>query len=250
MIKIYPLIIVSCIFALTGEELVIQMDEKLNPTNFTSNMNMLLTNKNGKTRTSIIHSIIQNNGKKQITWFLSPPDDKGIAFLKIEHENKEDDMKIWLPAFNKIKRISTRKRSDSFMGSDISYEDMSNRKMKEYEFSIIGKEIINGSICHILESIPKEHIKSEYSHHHTWVDSSLLIQLMEKSYDKNGDLLKEKQFSYVKINTYQILNQIHVKNIKKNHSTQLTFDNIMLDLNIKDDIFHERYLKHLPNLKK
>jgi outer membrane lipoprotein-sorting protein len=247
MKKLYPLILVSCIFALTGENLVIQMDEKLNPENSTSNISMLLTNKNGKTRTSIIHSIIKDNGEKQITWFLSPSDDKGIAFLKIEHENKKDEMKIWLPAFKKVKRISIRKRSDSFMGSDISYEDMSNRKRKEYDFNIIGQESLNGSICHILKSIPKEHIQSEYSHHHTWVDTSLLIPLKEKSYDKNGNLLKEKQFSYVKINTYQILNQIQVKNIQKNHSTQLTFDNIMLNLDIKDEIFHERYLKHLPN---
>ena len=249
MKKIYPLILISYMFALTGENLVIQMDEKLKPANSTTKMNMLLTNKNGKTRNSIIHSIIKNNGEKQITWFLSPPDDKGIAFLKIEHENKEDEMKIWLPAFKKIKRISTRKRSDSFMGSDISYEDMSNRKKKEYDFKIIGQKNLNGSTCHVLKSIPKEQIQSEYSHHHTWIDTSLLVPLKEESYDKNGNLLKEKQFSYVEINTYQILNQIHVKNIQKNHSTRLTFNDIMIDLNIKDEIFHERYLKHLPNLK-
>ena len=46
MKKIYPLILISYIFALTGENLVIQMDEKSKPANSTTKMNMLLTNKN------------------------------------------------------------------------------------------------------------------------------------------------------------------------------------------------------------
>ena len=45
-------------------------------------------------------------------------------------------MHIWLPAFKKIKRISSKKRSDSFMGSDISYEDMSTRKNDDYNFIV------------------------------------------------------------------------------------------------------------------
>ena len=142
-------------------------------------MTMMLTNKKGKTRSSTIHSIIKNNGEKQIIWFLSPADDKGIAFLKIEHGTKDDEMHIWLPAFKKIKRISSKKRSDSFMGSDISYEDMSTRKNDDYNFNLIGLESYNGTKCHLLESIPKNHIRTEYGMHHTWIDSSLLLPLKE-----------------------------------------------------------------------
>ena len=123
-------------------------------------------------------------------------------------------MHIWLPAFKKIKRISSKKRSDSFMGSDMSYEDMTTRKKEDYFFNIIKLEKYNNVNCHVLESIPKKNIHSEYSKHHTWVDSSLLIPLKEYSYDKNGELLKEKRFSYFKMNSFQILKEIFVKNIQ------------------------------------
>ena len=79
--------------------------------------------------------ILKNDGEKQIMWFLSPAEDKGVAFLKIEHDNKNDEMKIWLPAFDRVKRIAARKRSDNFMGSDMSYEDMSSRQLNEYIFT-------------------------------------------------------------------------------------------------------------------
>ena len=236
------------VFALTGNELVIQMELKPSPKNAETNMNMTLKNKKGKIRSSTVHSIIKNNGEKQIIWFLSPADDKGIAFLKIEHEEKNDEMQIWLPAFKKIKRISSKKRSDSFMGSDMSYEDMSTKKKENYSFNIIKSENYNGIKCHVLESIPKKHIRSEYSKHHTWIDASLLIPLKENSYDKNGELLKEKEFSYIEMNSFQIIKEIFVKNIQKNHSTKIIFDEIELNIDMKNNMFHKKHLKHMPKL--
>ena len=50
------------------------------------------------------------------------------------------------------------------------------------------------------------------------------------------------------MNSFQILKEIFVKNIQKNHSTKLTFDEIELNIDIKDDIFHEKYLKRIPKL--
>jgi len=76
-----------------------------------------------------------------------------------------------MPAFKKIRRISASKRSDSFMGSDMSYEDMSTRQSNEFKFKIIGSEIFKDASCYLLESKPKEHIRTEYSHHITWVES-------------------------------------------------------------------------------
>jgi hypothetical protein len=207
---------------------------------------MTLINKNGKTRSSSLRSIVKDDGAKQIIWFLSPADDKGIAFLKIEHDTKDDEMRIWLPAFKKIRRISAKKRSDSFMGSDMSYEDMSSRQLHEFKFTLIGQEVYDSIACHLLESIPREHIRTEYSRHITWVDSTRLIPLKEESFDKSGQLLKEKYFSYTMIKEYQILTKIHVTNIQKNHSTTLNFENFELDTNVKDDLFNERYLKRLP----
>ena len=78
------------------------------------------------------------------------------------------------------------------------------------------------------------------------MDSVLLIPIKEESYDKSGQLFKEKYFSYTIIKEYHILTKVHVTNIQRNHSTTLNFDNIELDTGVEDDLFHERYLKRLP----
>ena len=239
-------VVISLLFGLTGDELAHQMDNRKTPADFKVDLIMTLINKKGKTRTSSLRSITKDDGAKQIIWFLSPADDKGVSFLKIEHDDKDDEMRMWLPAFKKVRRISAKKRSDSFMGSDMSYEDMSTRQLDEFNFNILGNEIYQDIPCHLLESTPKEHIRTEYSRHITWVDSTLFIPLKEESYDKSGILLKEKNFSYTVIKDYQILTEIRVTNIQKNHTTSLTFENIELDSGVEDNLFHERYLKRLP----
>ena len=240
------MIVAGWVFALTGDELAQQMDSRKKPSDSKVDFLMTLINKKGKSRSSSLHSIMKNDGKKQITWFLSPANDKGIAFLKIEHDERDDEMRIWLPAFKKIRRISAKKRSDSFMGSDMSYEDLSSRQLDEFTFTLIRQEVYDSISCHLLESIPKKHIRSEYSRHITWVDSIFFIPLKEESYDKSDQLLKEKKFSYTKIKDFQILTEIHVTNMQKNHSTHLKFENIELDTGVQDALFHERHLKRMP----
>ena len=246
MKKISILLLSGWVFALTGDELAQQMDGRKTPIDSKVDLLMTLTNKKGKTRTSSLRSINKNDGEKQIIWFLSPTDDKGVSFLKIEHDDRNDEMRMWLPAFKKIRRISAKKRSDSFMGSDMSYEDLSSRQLDKFIFTLIGQEVYDSISCYLLESIPKGDIRTEYSRHITWVDSTLLIPLKEESYDKSGQLLKEKYFSYTIIKEYHILTKVHVTNIQKNHSTTLNFENIELDTGVEDDLFHERYLKRLP----
>ena len=233
-------------FGLSGYELASQMDNRKKPIDSKMDLKMQLTNKKGKTRSYILHSVVKDNAKKQMIWFLSPPDDKGISFLKIEHDNKDDEMRIWLPAFKKIRRIAATKRSDSFMGSDMSYEDLSSRQLNEYTFKIINQEIYDSIPCHLLESIPNKNILTEYSRHITWVDTTLLLPIREKSFDNVGNLLKEKIYTYIHTNGYEILSEISVRNIQKNHSTELQFKNIELDTRVKNNLFHERNLKRLP----
>jgi len=238
-------ILFQCLFALSGTELATLINDRESPKDMKSNMSMVLTNKNNKTRTSEIRSYSKDSNKKQILWFLAPADDKGVAYLKIEHENKNDDMKLWLPNFKKIRRISSRKQSESFMGSDMSYEDMTSRNLNEYTYSITGSEIINDKDCYILKSTPNG-IKTEYSKHHSWITKDTYLTLKEESFDKNGKLLKSKSIVYQKIKKYNIMKELHVKNIQRNHQTLLKFDNIEIDSGIEDNIFHEKNLKRMP----
>ena len=131
------------------------------------------------------------------------------------------------------------------MGSDLTYEDMTNRKLEDYSYNVIGSEIISNKNCYLLEQIPKIS-KTNYSKHISWITKDDFLPIKENSFDKNRTLIKEKIFTYQKIENYHILNSILVKNYINNHTTHLKFYNIIVNSNIKDDFFHEKNLKRLP----
>ena len=245
-ITILLITIISTSYPQDGMAIAKMVDERKAPQDIVSKTTMLLTNSKGKTRTSTILSKSINNSSKQILWFLNPADDKGVAFLKIEHDDKADEMRMWLPAFKKVRRISSSKKGDSFMGSDLSYEDMTSRALDENNYKRLENDMIDGKECFVLEVVPNAEIKSTYSKHITWVEKETLIAIKEESYDLGGSLRKKKKFFFDSISGYDVINEIFVEDIQKNHTTKLTMDDIKVDSDIDESLFQEKNLKRLP----
>jgi hypothetical protein len=155
-------------------------------------------------------------------------------------------MRMWLPAFKKIRRISSKKKGDSFMGSDLSYEDLSNRDLDKSEFTRLDDETINGVDYFVLEITPKKEAKSSYSKHTSWIDKNSLMAVKEESYDKSGALKKKKEFSHQEMKGYFVMKRVFVEDVQKNRTTEVAFENVQVDMGIEENLFQEKNLKRLP----
>ena len=245
---IFLLINLCFVFGQTGFEIAKMVDDLPDPKDISNQTKMILINKKGKTRSMTMASISMDGNRKQITWFLEPKDEKGVAFLKIEHVDKDDEMKMWLPAFKKVRRISSKKKGDAFMGTDLSYEDLTNRVLSENEYKRLDDEIIDGKECYVIEVWPKKSSKSFYTKHISWIEKTTLMGIKEESYDRKGKLKKEKQYEFEQIKDYYVMNRVFVKDTQKNHSTEVVFSNIKVDTGINSKIFQEKNLKRIPRL--
>ena len=237
---------VSVLTGQSGYDIAKKLDEKEQPKDLINRTSMVLTNSKGKTRTNTMISKSMDSNRRQMIWFLEPKDDKGVAFLKIEHDDGNDEMRMWLPAFKKVRRISSSKKSDSFMGSDLSYEDMTSRELSENTYNRLEDDVVDGRECYVLEIIPSEKLNSSYSKHISWVIKDGLLGLIEESYDKRGELKKVKSFVFEKIQDYYVIKEISVKDVQRNHTTNIKFDHIQVDTGIDEKLFHEKNLKRLP----
>ena len=209
---------------------------------------MVLTNSKGKMRNSVMITKTMDNSRRQLIWFLEPKDDRGVSFLKIEHNDRDDEMRIWLPAFKRVRRISATKKGDSFMGSDLSYEDMTSRSLDENEYKRLEDDVIDGRDCFVLKVTPTTSLKSSYSRHKLWIVKDDLYTVKEESYDKRKKLKKEKSFSYIKIDNYDIMSKISVKDVQKDHRTDISFEQVKVDTDMNEKIFQEKSLKRLPQM--
>ncbi len=234
------------IFSQSGLEIAKMINMRPSPKDMSNKTEMVLTNSKGKARTHKMISKSMDGNKKQIIWFMEPKDDRGIAFLKIEHDDRDDEMRMWLPAFKRVRRISSKKKGDSFMGSDLNYEDLSTRELDNNDYKRLDDAKWMDNDCYVLETIPKKELKSSYGRHISWVDKNNMTIVREESFNRTNQLEKEKSFSYEKIGKYQLIKRVHVKNLIEDHATEVIFSDMVIDTGISDNLFHEKSLRRLP----
>ena len=95
---------------------------------------MILIDKDGneESRDMIMFSQkVEDDQTNTLVRFLSPKSVKGVTLLNI---NDGEKIYLYMPAYNKPRRIAGSSKSDEFMGTGLSYEDMSmDYKDKDYE---------------------------------------------------------------------------------------------------------------------
>ncbi|MDY0217675.1 MAG: outer membrane lipoprotein-sorting protein, partial [Bacteroidales bacterium] len=142
--------------------------------------------------------------------------------------------------------LCTRKKRQSVMGFDLSYEDMmEDRKMTEmYNAKIIGEETIDGRKTWILEMIAKVD-DATYEKRKTWVDQERYIPLKEELFAKSGQLLKKIEMSEVKqYGSRWYPTRMNYKDmLKEGKGTDFVVTEMQFDVKIPEYIFTKASLK-------
>lgn len=210
------------------------------------NLTMSLINSRGEVRAREIKQYLKDYGdmEKKIMFFLSPADVLNTSFMSWSYSQvgKDDDQWIYLPALKRVKRISSDSKSDYFMGSDFTYDDLGDRNPNDDTHKLLREETLAGESCYVVESIPKTDYM--YSKTITWVSKDKWIGKKKEFYDEDGDLLKILTVNKVeKIKNYLIITQSEMHNVQKDHKTKMQLKNVKLDIGIDDNQFTERMMK-------
>jgi outer membrane lipoprotein-sorting protein len=212
-----------------------------------SQLTMTLINSRGDRREREIKQFIKDFGdqEKKIMFFTAPADVRNTSFMSWSYtsEAKDDDQWIYLPALKKVKRISSDSKSDSFMGSDFTYDDLGDRHPSEDSHKILREESLKGEECYVVESIPLDE-NSAYSRMVSWIIKDKWIGLKREYYDEDEDLLKVLTVkSFDKIDGYWVLLHFEMHNVQKDHTTRMELANVTIDHGIADSTFTERMMK-------
>jgi hypothetical protein len=136
-----------------------KVDARDDGDNQTSDMEMILIDKNKKQRIRKIALFSKDRGEDtlRLMFFLEPADVKDTAFLTWDYDDpdKDDDQWLYLPALRKTKRIASSDKDGSFMGSDLNYSDMTDRNLEDYDFTLKKEMEVNGVKTWLIESIPR-----------------------------------------------------------------------------------------------
>jgi len=129
--------------ALTPEGVARAMDERDTGRDSRGEMRMRLFDRQGRVRErSLAIAALKGSGArgdKTLVRFTYPNDIRGTAFLVWEHDDAADERFLYLPALGRVRRIAGQEKQESFVGSDLSYEDIGGRDVADYTYAFASE---------------------------------------------------------------------------------------------------------------
>jgi hypothetical protein len=238
----------------TGRQIMERVDARNDGEREERDLEMLLIDKNGSTRTRRLRGWRRDVGEdvQSILFFLAPPDVKDTGFLTYDYDdpNRDDDQWLYLPALKKTKRIATGDKSGSFMGSDFSYADMTERNLDHYDYRLIKEDVLDGVKVWQVEAIPntpKEIDETGYTKSVYIVRQDNDVMVRAISWLRRGGRLKYYEVKRLEqIDGIWVAMEMHMTTRKGDttlHKTILKLDNVRFDQPIDESRFSVRQLE-------
>lgn len=239
-----------------GKELATAAYNRPDGDNSISLSTMLLVEKGHKPRVRKMYTFsldAGNGNKSMMIRFKKPADISNTGLLTIDYSgDKDSEQWVYLPAINKSRRISTKRKGGHFVGSDILYEDLRDRTVDMDKHRILRKEKFNKMDTIVMESIPVEADNSVYDKKISWIHPKTLLPLKVDIYQNGSkDPVKRVLAKQIeKKQAYWTVMKSVVRDLKTRHETHLQINKIKYDQAIPGELFSLKYLEDPQREKK
>lgn len=234
---------------LTGKDIITKVDQEMKAENKIMEQEMILESSSGskRNRSLQVYNKQGDENDKMMARFTEPANIKGTGFLMVG-----EDMWLYLPALDKVKRIAGSAKQGSFMGSDLSYEDMealgNTGFSKDYDIERLEDKTIEGfeQETYYLRLIPKEKDVT-YSKLEMYVDKEQFLPL-KINYYQDENLVKVLTTSdHEEIDGKNMAMVMEMKNIDSGSKTILKIKDVEFPEEMQDGLFTVRYLERGSN---
>lgn len=178
--------------------------------------------------------------------FTAPADIADTGLLTLDHPDGSSDQWVYLSAMDRTRRIPSARRGGRFVGSDLYFEDVQDRKPDLDTHRFLGEEEIQGATTLKLESVPVEPGNSAYGRRVSWIHEPSLLPLRIDFYAKGRDDSPIKRMEIQRIDRIQgywtVMDSI-MTDLRSGHRTRLRVDEAVYDRDLPESLFTSRALE-------
>jgi outer membrane lipoprotein-sorting protein len=181
---------------------------------------------------------------KSVLRFTAPPEVKGVALLVVNHPDRASDQWMWTPALERDRRIALQDRSGRFFGTDFSFEDLEERDINQFSYTLSGEDTLEGVACWKLESRPKQSKISQYTSSHLWIRKDKYVITRIDHYKKDA---VARRIDYTDIENVQGIwtpRTLAVTDVVRNSRTVMKIEDLRYNLPLRDSDFTVEALRH------
>jgi hypothetical protein len=173
-----------------------------------------------------------------------PPELRGSAYLLIERAD-DVDIFVYLPEYQKVRRITPHALAGSLFGTDFSYEDMRRLRhlVESTRVERLADADLGGRGTWAVRVMPPA--ESGYGQVLAWIDRETCVPLKLELYERGGALLKvltADAATLAQRSGIWIASAFTLRDLHEQTETKLSLGAIEVDADLPDRLFSERTL--------
>ena len=230
---------------LDGEQVLKNLETSRQAESHQMEMEMELYSSSGDMRSrKLTNYRLEGEIERSLMQFTEPADISGTSFLLLDDQaNNQEDMYLYLPALGSVRKISGSQKNGNFVGSDLTYNDLSIFSGANFRDNYQAK-IISESEKTIELHLEITDPDIDYSYGKMWVKKDLWLAKKVEYYDQQEKLLKVITLSnFDEIDGNRLARRIEVENVQKGSRTILKLVEVDFDPELDPSIFTTRYLQ-------
>lgn len=178
-----------------------------------------------------------NGRSKAVLRFTAPAEVKGVALLIHNHPERVSDQWMWTPALERDRRIALQDRSTRFFGTDFSFEDLEERDVEQYDYSLLGSDAIAGVDCWKIQQIAKRSRASHYTRSIAWFRKDDYVLARLDNFVEDEVVKRLTNSTIENIQGIWTARQLEMADLRRGTRTRLTLQQVAYNMPMKDESF-------------
>ena len=162
--------------------------------------------------------------------------------------NNADDIWMFFPRTQRVRKLATHAKKQKMQGSDFSYEDMGSGDAFITDFTAkrLEDETIEENDCFCVELTKKEDSDMSYSRLILWIIKENYVPVVITYFDEEDP---ERQIKRLVQSDIEVIDgiptakKIVMTNEEDNNQTKMEVITVEYDIEVDDDLFTERGMK-------
>lgn len=185
----------------------------------------------------IYDRIGSHGNSKSIIKFTAPAEVKGMALLVVNHPDRASDQWLWTPAIARERRVAVQDRSTRFFGTDFSFEDLEERDVDQYKYSLVGEESVDGAPAWKIESRPIEGRSSQYTGSLVWIRKDNHAVARIENYNKDQLVRKLDYKDFQRVAGIWTARTLEMHDLRRNSRTILKLEKLEYNVPMQEENF-------------
>lgn len=230
---------------LTAQAIIDRVNDLMNQPSVKALTKMVITTSSGAKREFEFESYAKDKGEKSLMKYISPKRVKDQAILML---NNADDIWVYFPRTNRVRKLATHAKKQKMEGSDFSYEDLGSGEswLTDFSSTKLDDDEFEGIDCYRVELRRKKDAGSGYSRMIMWVAKDDFVPRRIDYYSENDPDVILKRLTLTDVRVIEGIPtpmKMVMLDLQDNTDTIMEYEELTYTVELPDDLFSERGMK-------